>query len=500
MSDVAVSNPYVSQAAYTPTITDTEDTQSTSSATGGSNSQSLQSMMDQAVVQQLLQLLAKLSQNHGMPKFLLKEIADFLQNYLANGGAVEQPGGAAHQTDAVHLQPGQTITVGDTQITVDDPGAPSPLAGDDTVHLKPGQSITVGDTEIVAGGVLTTQPISTQPVPAQPVTTQPGTGATDLVSSEPVTTTPNPYANTRPITVQDFANRFALPLLLSDGSTVLAVSPTGSQTFGIAAGTPLSEVDFTKLNAQYAMTAEGQIVPRTRDQVSLMSQPEAIPASAAPTSSSSAVPTSSTKASTVDQRHEDTSKYLETVQSLATQAMENTGDETTKKLAGVGKVGGKALPNAAGAASASGGAVDTASLGFPIAASGKSWLMAIAEAMGKVLGNKVQQMLDSSSKMASLNVTSQAIGDVQKKIESDIKDWKDAHPGFTVEQFNEFKLKEIDSRQALVDNEMKMNGNAFTLEGSKLQGASQEFSMLQNAFSNTLKSIGEGLGQLARKG
>lgn len=32
------------------------------------------------------------------------------------------------------------------------------------------------------------------------------------------------------------------------------------------------------------------------------------------------------------------------------------------------------------------------------------------------------------------------------------------------------------------------------------QGASREFSMLQNAFSNAIKSIGEGLGQLARKG
>jgi hypothetical protein len=35
---------------------------------------------------------------------------------------------------------------------------------------------------------------------------------------------------------------------------------------------------------------------------------------------------------------------------------------------------------------------------------------------------------------------------------------------------------------------------------SELQGVSQMFAMLQSAFNNAIKSLGEGLTQMARKG
>lgn len=85
---------------------------------------------------------------------------------------------------------------------------------------------------------------------------------------------------------------------------------------------------------------------------------------------------------------------------------------------------------------------------------GKSWLVAIAEAMGSALGKKAAELVKLSNELDQLAGSS-----------SD--DQKDA---------------------------MK-----FQQTMAKFQAESQMFSMLSNAFSTAVKSIGEGMTSLARK-
>lgn len=86
-------------------------------------------------------------------------------------------------------------------------------------------------------------------------------------------------------------------------------------------------------------------------------------------------------------------------------------------------------------------------------AKGGSWLEALAKAMGASLGDKAAKMVELSDKVAST-----------------------------------------------AGGEGKEAAKANTEATLELQGASQMFSLMQNAFSAAIKAIGEGLSQAARKG
>jgi len=98
----------------------------------------------------------------------------------------------------------------------------------------------------------------------------------------------------------------------------------------------------------------------------------------------------------------------------------------------------------------------------------KSWLQALAEGMGKTLGDKAAKMVELSKKMSDLSAA------------------KEGGTG--------------GAGGADADKEAQQNAKAFTTAQTELQGVSQEFSLMQSAFSNALKSIGEGLSQMGRKG
>lgn len=92
------------------------------------------------------------------------------------------------------------------------------------------------------------------------------------------------------------------------------------------------------------------------------------------------------------------------------------------------------------------------------AGGGGSWLEAIATAMGQAAGNKASKMVELSQKLKEL---SSADGD--------------------------------EKAQAAAAKEMNVVNAQF-------QAASQEFNILQSAFSNSIKALGEGMSQMARKG
>ncbi len=87
-----------------------------------------------------------------------------------------------------------------------------------------------------------------------------------------------------------------------------------------------------------------------------------------------------------------------------------------------------------------------------------SWLEAISRAMGEVLGDKSAKMVELSNKIKEV---AGAGGD---------------------EKAQQASAKEMSALQ------------------SEMQGTSQMLSMLQAAFNNAIKSIGEGLTQMGRKG
>lgn len=92
-----------------------------------------------------------------------------------------------------------------------------------------------------------------------------------------------------------------------------------------------------------------------------------------------------------------------------------------------------------------------------------SWLEAIALAMGEIAGDKAAKMVELSQKMADLNADGKGIDKKDTKAQQD-------------------------------------NARAFSETQSLFQAASQEFSILQNTFANAIKSIGEGLTAMGRKG
>ena len=112
--------------------------------------------------------------------------------------------------------------------------------------------------------------------------------------------------------------------------------------------------------------------------------------------------------------------------------------------------------------------------------SSKSWLQALAEGMGKTLGDKAAKMVSLSQKMSDLSSEG-----------SKLRDAKGGSTGGTAGAQGGDEAKKTAAEK---------NAQEFTTAQTELQGVSQEFSLMQSAFSNCLKSIGEGLSQMGRKG
>lgn len=94
-----------------------------------------------------------------------------------------------------------------------------------------------------------------------------------------------------------------------------------------------------------------------------------------------------------------------------------------------------------------------------------SWLEAIAKAMGEAAGNKAAKMVELSSQLKDISARSHEGMDDKAKTDAQAQDAKD-----------------------------------MASVNAQFQAASQEFNMLQSAFSNAIKSIGEGMATMARKG
>jgi len=94
-----------------------------------------------------------------------------------------------------------------------------------------------------------------------------------------------------------------------------------------------------------------------------------------------------------------------------------------------------------------------------------SWLEAIAQAMGEAAGKQAEKLVTLSNELGSIA--------------------KRDHSGLEGEALT--KAQGQDAKDSAEVN-------------AKFQAASQEFNMLQSAFSNAIKSIGEGMSQMARKG
>jgi hypothetical protein len=173
------------------------------------------------------------------------------------------------------------------------------------------------------------------------------------------------------------------------------------------------------------------------------------------------------------------------------QALDTESAKQSGKSGKSGGSGGASQPGGSGAKGGSGGAVATGGAGEASAASGgagsssstspttagatdasgvdgaSSWLEAIAKAMGGTLGDKAAKMVKLSKEMARLS--------------------KDAD------------TMKNNSDGSKTDAQEK-NARDFTMTQTQLQAVSQEFSMLQSSFANAIKSIGEGLAQMGRKG
>lgn len=89
----------------------------------------------------------------------------------------------------------------------------------------------------------------------------------------------------------------------------------------------------------------------------------------------------------------------------------------------------------------------------------KSWLQAIAASLGEALGKKAAKMVELTDKLDEL----------------------------------------VSAGEGLEGEEKQQNAQAFSATQAELQGVSQEFQIISNSLSTTLKAIGEGLGSIARK-
>jgi len=95
-----------------------------------------------------------------------------------------------------------------------------------------------------------------------------------------------------------------------------------------------------------------------------------------------------------------------------------------------------------------------------------NWLVAMARAMGAAAGDHMKNMINLSNKINDLSA----------------------------------KGKGIDATTDAGKKEQADNAAETSAAQAEMQAEGQMYSMLQNAFSNTIKSIGEGLTTMARKG
>ena len=91
---------------------------------------------------------------------------------------------------------------------------------------------------------------------------------------------------------------------------------------------------------------------------------------------------------------------------------------------------------------------------------GESWLIAMAEALGSLMGDKAEKMLQALSAAEAVN--SRSVGNNDQAGQA---------------------------RQA----------REFNLQMARFQGFAQEFSIVSNAASTAIKAVGEGAGGVARK-
>ena len=101
-----------------------------------------------------------------------------------------------------------------------------------------------------------------------------------------------------------------------------------------------------------------------------------------------------------------------------------------------------------------------------------SWLQALAEAMGAIVDDKMDEITDLSDKITKQNASNKKFTDGVGAKEANVK----------------------------VTGEMQSNQTKLGTLTSKLQAATQEMSIMQNTISNALKTIGEAQSGMARKG
>lgn len=131
-------------------------------------------------------------------------------------------------------------------------------------------------------------------------------------------------------------------------------------------------------------------------------------------------------------------------------------------------------------------------IGKRTAVGATSWLEAIAMAMGDIMGDKAAKMVELSQKMSDINAAGEAITlklDELQPVDAKLSDKK----------FSSATQK-FDLERKKIDSEQQSNAREFSKVQAQFQASSQEFSMLSNTFSNAIKSIGEGLTTMGRKG
>lgn len=105
------------------------------------------------------------------------------------------------------------------------------------------------------------------------------------------------------------------------------------------------------------------------------------------------------------------------------------------------------------------------------ASGGKGWLAALAGALGGILGDRAANMEKMMAKLDGLNAESDKLTEASKN----------------------------DPKDEGVKADLQQNSREFQLALTEFQAESQMFSILSNATSTALKSIGEGITAVARK-
>jgi len=103
-------------------------------------------------------------------------------------------------------------------------------------------------------------------------------------------------------------------------------------------------------------------------------------------------------------------------------------------------------------------------------AAGQSFIDKLAEGIAKNLGNELEKAGGTSGKKGWLRAIAEALGNVAKKAGDEL--------------------------QSMSQNITKGDSKALT----EYQAAAQEFSMLMNTFTNTVKTLGEANANATRKG